>query len=266
MPAPRLVRAADRVAVWKDAADDKPLIFDYMPDDNEPKDAEYTPDPDGGDLIPDGAGTIVGPPKGKLPAKPPAVVIPNSNKFKTPANGLKKLLDTVDADLDDKDFYGPNAHPKVQDWLDKHPAFTKTYLKPGYQDALKATLGQSNYDKLVYHAPKPSVQALTTHAQQPAPNSNKFKTPANGLSKLLHNPETTPEHVKAWVDKHPVFAKGYLHNPNYQDAIKSVIGEANYKAWAKDLKLPSLKKTLEQKTQDAADAFVPTGLVLKTQE
>ena len=269
MPAPRLVRAADRVAVWKDAADDKPLIFDYMPDDNEPKDAEYTPDPDGGDLIPDGAGTIVGPPKGKLPAKPPAVVIPNSNKFKTPANGLKKLLDTVDADLDDKDFYGPNAHPKVQDWLDKHPAFTKTYLKPGYQDALKATLGQSNYDKLVYHAPKPSVQALTTHAQQPAPNSNKFKTPANGLSKLLHNPETTPEHVKAWVDKHPGFVSGYLQNPSYQDAVKGAIGEANYKAWADELGIPQTakpKKTPDQKAQDIADAFAPAGFVPKTQE
>ena len=256
-----ITRAADRFAVWIEAADDPDLVWDdepaapdggYTPVQND----EVLPATDMPGLMPDGGGTITAPP----------VIIPNSNKFKTPANGLKKLLDTVDSNTDDKTFYGPNAHPKVQDWLDKHPAFTKTYFKPDYQDALKATLGDDNYAKLLYHAPKPHTQALTTHVQHPAPNSNKFKTPANGLSKLLHNPETTPEHVQAWVDKHPAFAKGYLQNPNYQDAIKGVIGEANYKAWAKDLKLPATKKTVEQKTQDIADAFAPAGFVPKTQD
>lgn len=30
-----ITRAADRVAVWHEAADDKPLIFNYMPDDDD---------------------------------------------------------------------------------------------------------------------------------------------------------------------------------------------------------------------------------------
>lgn len=254
-----ITRAADRFAVWHEAADDDAVV----PPGYDPVAPEDIVAPDGGDLTPDGAITMGGPELDE-----PAVVIPNSNKFKTPANGLKKLLETKVWGADESPSLGMPEHssPNVKDWIDKHPAFAKTYFKPSYQDALKASLGDANYKKLLYHMPKEHHQALTTHVQHPAPNSNKFKTPANGLSKLLHNPETTPEHVQAWVDKHPVFAKGYLHNPNYQDAIKSVIGEANYKAWAKDLKLPSLKKTLEQKTQDAADAFAPTGLVPKTQE
>ena len=262
MPAPRLVRAADRFAVWHEAADDDEDFAIASGSALPPK--EYTPvqhdEPidvapiGGGDMTIDGAGTIG-----------PSVVIPKSNKFK-PVNNLKKLLDTVSDPDNESVPLPPNSSPSISDWIDKHPTFAKTYLKPEYQDAIKTSLGEANYKKLLYHMPKPHVQALTTHAQHPAPNSNKFKTPANGLSKLLHNPETTPEHVQAWVDKHPVFAKGYLQNPNYQDAIKGVIGEANYKAWAKDLKLPSLKKTLEQKIQDAADAFAPTGLVPKTQE
>ena len=261
MPAPRLVRAADRFAVWHEAADDDAVV----PPGYDPVAPEDIVAPDGGDLTPDGAITMGG------PELEPAVVIPNSNKFKTPANGLKKLLETKVWGADESPSLGMPEHssPNVKDWIDKHPAFAKTYFKPSYQDALKATLGQENYEKLLYHAPKPHAQALTTHVQHPAPNSNKFKTPANGLSKLLSNPDTSPEHVKTWLDKHPAFVKGYLHNPSYQDAIKGVIGEMNYKAWSGDLGVPAAKpqkKTLEQKTQEIADAFAPAGFVPKTEE
>lgn len=218
-----IVRAADRDAIWREAA-------------------EKTPD----EILQQHGAPTSTPPSGASPPQPPddsatKVVVPNSNKFKTPANGLKKLLDGITQSSNvlapgGEMNYGAHSHPVVKDWIDKHPDFAKTYFKPDYQEALKAHLGEDNYAKLTYHMPGEHHQALTTHAQKPAPNSNKFKTPANGLKKLLDNPDTTPDHVKAWVDSHPDFAKGYLHNPEYQNAIKGHLGEKAYTDWAEHLK------------------------------
>lgn len=150
------------------------------------------------------------------------VTIPNSNKFKTPANGLKKLLDKA-ADPA-KGFDGPSTQA-VESWLNAHPAFTKPYFKPGYAPALKAHLGDANYAKLMHHAPTPFTDALSHYTQQPAPNSNKFKTPANGLKKLL---DTNPsqDQVKGWIDAHPAFHT-YL-GPEYEQALKDHLGEVNH--------------------------------------
>jgi hypothetical protein len=150
------------------------------------------------------------------------VIIPNSNKFKTPANGLKKLLDKLP---DPSGGYNPQSTAAVEGWLNDHPAFTKPYFKPGYKDALVAHLGGENYAKLMHHAPTPFTDLLLHHQQQPAPNSNKFKTPANGLKKLL---DTNPsqEQVKGWIDAHPAFHT-YL-GPEYEQALKGHLGEANH--------------------------------------
>ena len=239
-----VTRAADRFAIWREAAEG---------------DVGHLTEPDK---------PVVGAPP-EFPPSPPVVTppvgaIPNSNKFKTPANTLKKLLDeTLDAP---SVTYPEGTHPSIATWMDKHPAFTKTYLKPQYQDALKASLGEANYKKLLYHMPKPQAQALTTHTQTPAPKSNKFITPANGLNKLLANPDTSPEHVQAWMDKHPAFVKTYLHNPSYQQAIKDHVGETNYTAWAQDLQVPTPPKPAKSVAEMAGEAFAPAGFKVKTQD
>ncbi len=278
-----ITRAADRNAIWLEAADDDGINSDdYLqqkyvtkPDELTGEDylnADYTPiqpedvavTPDGG-MVPDGAGTITGPPP--VPAAPvaPAVVIPNTNKFK-PVNGLKKLLDSIPDDAEPG--IGPHGM-NLTNWLAGHQPFVHTYLKPNYADAVKASVGGDKaYAKLLKHAPTQVSTALTTHTQHPAPNSNKFKTPANGLKKLLDNPNTTPEHVQAWIDKHPAFAKGYLHNPSYQDAVKGWIGEDNYHGWQEHLQVPAAPKPDKAKAiaDQAAEAFAPAGFVPKTQE
>jgi len=174
-----IVRAADRVALWHYAAE------------GESKPSTSTP--------PQGA----------------PVVIPNTNKFKTPTNNLKNVLQTL------KGSKNP-AYVKnyLQNWLGNHPAYTKTYFKPQYNDALKASLGPDLYDHLVKHLPTEHATALTTHQQVPLPNSNKFKTPANKLKKLLADPKTDPQVIKDYTNK---YLTHYLQ-PQYSDALKAYLG------------------------------------------
>ena len=198
------------------------------------------------------------------------VQIPKSNKFK-PVNNLKKLLETKVWGADESPSLGMPEHssPNVKDWIDKHPAFAKTYFKPEYQDALKASLGDANYAKLLYHMPKEHHQSLTTHVQHPAPNSNKFKTPANVLTKLVAQPGTTAADVASYLGtpQGQTFAKSYLHNPSYQDALKGHMGEQAYAALQKHLQAPAQpKKTQEQKEQEIGDAFAPAGLQVKPED
>lgn len=219
-----IMRAAERVAVWHEAAE-----VPYAPGiDDEP---EYTPKPKATKkaIQPQKKG----PPPSEAQEPPQGVKVPNSNKFKTPANGLKKTLETLPHP--DVSIAGPHSSGELADWADAKPDFTKTYFKPNYQDALKAHLGDENYQKLLYHMPQEHHQALTTHQQAPAPKSNKFTTPANGLKKLLETPHTETEHVTDWLAKHPGFQKTYL-KPQYQDALKAHLGDKPYKELQEHLK------------------------------
>lgn len=206
-----IVRASDHGAIWREA--------DY---DGLTGEVKKTP-------------STSTPPTG---APAPAVQIPNSNKFKTPANGLLKVLK---GEQDDPyPGYEQTGSPALQEWLSKpqSQAFAKTYFKPQYNDALKAHLGDQAHAKLLNHLPPEHKNALTNYTQSPAPNSNKFKTPANSLKKLLENPHTTQEHLNQWVAKTPTntsFAEKYLKNPAYQDALKGHLGEKSYQELQKHL-------------------------------
>lgn len=207
-----ITRAGDRVAIWLEAADDDPWAIHEPP-----------------------SGAESGPAGQPAAAPAPEIIIPKSNKFKNPANNLKKLLNTIDTNTDDKSFYGEHAHPKVQDWFDTHQGF-HSYVKPQYADALKATLGAENYDKLLYHMPTEHHQNLTTQSQAAAPKSNKFTNPANALKKLLADPHTETTHVQQWMASNPGF-KPYLQ-PQYADALKKQLGPQHYQELQTHLTAP----------------------------
>jgi hypothetical protein len=85
---------------------------------------------------------------------------PNSKKWSVPANQLKKILD---------DPHTETSH--VTDWLQGQGApFAKSYLKPGYDDALKSHLGEQKYHELQQHlnapqAPTPPSASDSQHQQ-----------------------------------------------------------------------------------------------------
>lgn len=201
----RIVKAADRVAVWHSAAD----MWPTGPNNEMEDHSEPSPEA----------------------SQPPKGAVPNTNKFKTPANGLKKVLENQ------VDFMPApkHEHPAVKAWTDSKPDFAKTYFKPEYQDALKTHLGPDNYNKLLHHMPKEHHDALHTHQQAPAPKSNKFTTPANGLKKLLDQPHTETAHVSDWLAKHPGFEKTYM-SPKYIDALKGHLGDKAYNELQEHLK------------------------------
>lgn len=199
-----IVRALDRVALWHSAA-------------------EETWEQSLGGEAPSEPPTST-PPAGETP-KPS--VVPKSNKFLGPAKQLKNVLDPEWMQPQGQG-YGPHEHPEVANFFQNYPSFTKTYMKPQYQDAFKEHLGEDNYAKLLHHMPEEHHQALTTHQQSPAPKSNKFTGPANQLKKLLEDPHTETSHVVDWLQGSGAgFAKTYL-KPNYDDALKSHLGEKNY--------------------------------------
>src|SRR4051812_16784264 len=107
-----ITRAADRVAIWHVAAD-KP----------EKVDIEGFEQP-----------STSAPPPGVSPPEPTEmapVVVPNSNKFKYPANKLKNLTLTLGHGNDVGKDFGEAGHPAVKEYLDT-PAgqgFVKTYFK-----------------------------------------------------------------------------------------------------------------------------------------
>lgn len=234
-----IVRAADQGAIWREAD------YDGLSGESSTSGS------------PSGAGT------------PDGVTIPNSNKFKTPTNGLKKLLDAIPADSPP----GGPGHTKLIEWLAAHESYTKPYFKPNYAPAIEHSVGKENYQKLQKYAPTVLQKALSTHTQQPAPNSNKFKTPANGLKKLLENPNSTAEHLNEWLgtNQGSAFAKTYLNNPEYQDAIKGHLG-AGAMSKLKNMQgapvqaQPSQKSKEEQVADSAAKAFAPAGFKPQTQE
>lgn len=231
-----ITRATDRVAIWREAFDVDPATgkpvggtsFKQVMEDHFKAKKPPTSEP----------------PKGAAPEAPKAsaVTITKSKKFLAPANGLKKLLDTLPSDNTGPNAIPPNSAAGVKNYLDAHPAFVKTYLKPEYKNMLRAQLGGENYEKLKYHMPKEHDQALHTQVQLPAPNSNKFKTPANGLKNLLSALSVSPEldapsEVKSFIDSHPSL-KPYL-GPSYVDALKGHLGEENYAALQKHLAPPA---------------------------
>lgn len=222
-----VVRATDRVAFWHEAADDQGNKF-------EPKPPFYATE--AGEAAQKKPPTSE-PPKGAAPEAPKAsaVTITKSKKFLAPANGLKKLLDTLPSDNTGPNAIPPNSAAGVKNYLDAHPAFVKTYLKPEYKNMLRAQLGGENYEKLKYHMPKEHDQALHTTVQLPAPNSNKFK-PVHQLKSLLDE-GASPTVVHDWVDKHPAFHT-YL-GPQYEQALKGAIGEGNHSQLKKYLQAPA---------------------------
>jgi hypothetical protein len=164
---------------------------------------------------------------------------PNSNKWKTPVNQLKKVLDGLPAVPGNAP--PGNEHPAVKGWADKYAPFIKTYLKPSYADDLKGELGGANYAKLLHFLPQEHHQALTTHVQKPAPNSNKFKSPATGLKKLLEQ-GTSNNKLWSWMNDHPQFTQSYLQNPEYQDALKGHLGADTYEYWKSSFSGPKQPK------------------------
>jgi len=218
-----IMRAADRVAVWHDF-----------------------PDP------PPGAGWAA-----RLAA------VSKSKKFLQPANKLIGLLETHSSP---KGSVAP-AHSSaiLQKFFDSPAGATwaKTYVKPQYADMVKEYLGDENYEKLLHHMPKEHHTALHTHVQKPAPNSNKFLSPANQLKTLLDNPKTTPDHVQKFLDTHQPFVKTYLHNPEYQHALKNHIGK-DYDEWSDELGAPKTKAPDKSKAEKVTESFekhmAPTGL------
>lgn len=149
----QITRAADRVAVWHQAADEP----------------------------------FTDPPAPEQPA--PQIKIPKSNSFTHPASSLKKLLDKVQPP---SAASTPHTHPQVKDWVDKHPKFAQSYLKPQYQQGLKAHLGDDAYAKLLHHMPKEHHDAL--HGQPGAPAvPQTAPTPAE----KVHPPKPLFEQLKA---------------------------------------------------------------------
>src|SRR5947209_9392798 len=128
--APGIVRAQERVAVWHSA------------------DAESQHQKAVGDLMAQHAPATSTPPAGEAPP-PPEVKVPNSNKFKGPANQLKKLLDVAPHP---SEGFHPETSQALNDFQQKYPGFN-SYLKPNYADAIKAHVGDDNYAKLLHHAP-----------------------------------------------------------------------------------------------------------------
>lgn len=198
-----IVRAADRVAVWHQAAENFPAV-------SFGDGSKSTENPTPTSTPPSGVGV-------------PQAPAPNSNKFKTPANQLKKTLDTTSHP---SMGFSPAGTQAVENWANKYPSFHQTYFKPHYQEALKGHLGEDNYAKLLHHAPTPISDPLQHYQQAPAPKSNKFTGPANQLKKLLEDPHTETSHVQMLLDKYPSF-KTYL-GPSYTDALKGHLGEKNY--------------------------------------
>jgi hypothetical protein len=224
-----ITRAQDRVAFWVEAAEE-PLD----PPISEPSTSE--------------------PPKGVGAG---SLGYPNSNKFKTPANQLKKHLETTVHPSQVKGLgYHPEATKGIEDWAAKYPDFTKNYLKPQHNESLKNFLGQENHEKFLHHAPTPYSDALTKLQQAPAPKSNKFTTPANGLKKLLNDPHTLTQHVGDWLDS-PVgstWAKTYMQ-PQYDDALKSHLGDKDYNELKKHIS--DLGSGKQETTQDKAEEQNP---------
>lgn len=239
-----ILSANDAGSFWREAADPNGINSDDYLQSKYVKGAPTSQPPAGASSPPAGQSVT---PAGQ------GVTVPNSNKFKTPANSLKKILDTIppdDAGIPD------HAHPGISSWLatPSNAAFAKSYFKPGNKALLQQVLGPDNYAKLIQHAPLPHSTALTTHAQKPAPNSNKYKTPTNGLKKLITGPGVTPKVVKGWVDAHPDYVKGYLTNPEYQDALKTDLGKNAY-----DLLQEHLKSLPEAGAAPAGPHATPEG-------
>lgn len=242
-----IVSARDRVAIWHKVADEPHAEWEQQ------LLAHPEPQPEAPQ-----------PPQGA--AQKPA---PNSNKFKTPANGLKKALEPLHSPKDWEAGGGqPNSHPLIKDWANNiQPGFSKTYFKPEYQDALKSHLGDENYEKLKYHMPKEHHDALHNHEQAASPKSNKFTTPANGLKKLLDQPHTETSHVSDWLVKHPGFQKTYM-SPKYQDALKGHLGDKAYNELQEHLKAAQQPaqgaKTKGQEIGESLQKHLdPAGMKLK---
>lgn len=246
----QIVRAQDRVAVWHQAD------YDGLTGESTPPKKSA-------------------PPKGEIPtpADKPAGVIPNSNKFKGPANSLKKMLETTQHPS--KGWHAESTQA-VQDWADKNQAFTKSYFKPDYAEAIKAHVGPENYDKLHAHGASPITDPLKYHKQLPAPKSNKW-APAKSLKTLLDSPHTQASHVQDWVAKYPGFASTYF-KPGYTDALKSSLGTKNYDELLKHLDdsqhsqltgqpKPASEKTKGEQIGEQLEKHLgPAGLHLKTED
>jgi hypothetical protein len=209
-----IVRAADRVAVWHEAADKFPSMSFGDGSESSENQPETSSPPSGGE----------------------APAVSKSKKFTAPATALKKTLDTV-SPPSNTELVTP--HPAVKAHFDKYPDWTKSYVKPQYADMLKAHLGDENYQKMLYHMPEEHHDALHTHQQAPAPNSKKFTGPASSLKKLLDDPHTETDHVQQWLATPggSAFAKTYL-KPNYADALKGHLGEKNYNELQTHLNAP----------------------------
>jgi hypothetical protein len=209
-----IVRAADRVAVWHEAVDKFPSMSFGDGSESSENQPETSSPPAGGE----------------------APAVSKSKKFISPANQLKKTLDTT---AHPSQGFHPESTLAFKGWADKYPDFTKTYFKPDYADMLKAHVGEDNYAKLLHHAPTPYTDALTQHAQAPVPNSKKFTGPASSLKKLLDDPHTETDHVQQWLATPggSAFAKTYL-KPNYADALKGHLGEKNYNELQTHLNAP----------------------------
>lgn len=173
---------------------------------------------------------------------------PKSNKFTTPANGLKKLLDQPHTET---------SH--VSDWLAKHPGFQKTYMSPKYTDALKGHLGDKAYNELQEHL-KAAQGGAENHQQAIQKAMDKYKQiqeqkPAGGLQPpadalkpgqegMLNawkkeHPEWTPpkKPTKKWVGEGPEPGK------NLQQALTEATGYQWGEGWA-DHKDPMNKEGL----------------------
>lgn len=125
---------------------------------------------------------------------------PKSNKFTTPANGLKKLLDQPHTET---------SH--VSDWLAKHPGFQKTYMSPKYTDALKGHLGDKAYNELQEHlkaAQEPAESQLyATPPKKPTKNNEltHYDKTVSALGQEHHTPE-----FQQWFYKHDLPSQANL--------------------------------------------------------
>lgn len=134
---------------------------------------------------------------------------PKSNKFTTPANGLKKLLDQPHTET---------TH--VTDWLSKHPGFQKTYMSPKYTDALKGHLGDKAYNELQEHLK--AAQGGAQDQQQP----------------------TEKKPTKKWVGEGPEPGTESDFHPALQE-LGDMLGTKWGQNW-KNLSDEELKPTLQQ--------------------
>src|SRR5581483_9678582 len=87
-------------------------------------------------------------------ATPPTGAIPNSNKFKGPANALKKHIENNAGSYPHpQESSTPNevGQTMLKGMLSQGQGaqFAKTYFKPQYQEGLKAHLGDDTYAKFV---------------------------------------------------------------------------------------------------------------------